>query len=166
MLGITFLKRGTSHILLRIRRTSRSAYCSWSFFHETGQARQLFHPSHKVRSMSTLPLKADTGRAHWDVRFVPKADVSRCSKIRHASSFAKRFIVRSCRKAAALQETPSGKRRDRAAGLRAAGKVDRNSVCRSRRLNRRGARAASTRDQAASLNPVLCLGKATCPLSM
>jgi hypothetical protein len=29
MLGITFLKRGTSHILLRIRRTSRFAYCSW-----------------------------------------------------------------------------------------------------------------------------------------
>jgi hypothetical protein len=25
--------------------------------------------------MSTLPLKADTGRAHWDVRFVPKADI-------------------------------------------------------------------------------------------
>jgi hypothetical protein len=30
--------------------------------------------------MSALPPKADIAERNWDVRFVPKADVSRCSK--------------------------------------------------------------------------------------
>jgi hypothetical protein len=31
--------------------------------------------------MSALPPKADIGSARRDVRFVPKADIARCSKI-------------------------------------------------------------------------------------
>jgi hypothetical protein len=30
--------------------------------------------------MSALPPKADIGECHWDVRFVPKADILRCEK--------------------------------------------------------------------------------------
>jgi hypothetical protein len=29
--------------------------------------------------MSALPPKADIGKVHWDVRFVPKADILHCS---------------------------------------------------------------------------------------
>jgi quercetin dioxygenase-like cupin family protein len=49
-LGIIFLKRETSHIPLRIRRTCRFAYCSWKSFRKTGQVRRLLHLSHNERA--------------------------------------------------------------------------------------------------------------------
>ena len=33
-----------------------------------------------VQSMSALPPKADIAERDWNVRFVPKADIMRCSK--------------------------------------------------------------------------------------
>jgi hypothetical protein len=41
-----------------------------------GQKQTLGH----VRVMSALPPKADIGTYSWDVCFVPKADILRCSK--------------------------------------------------------------------------------------
>ena len=35
--------------------------------------------------MSALPPKADIGTQSWNVRFVPKADILRCSKERRYS---------------------------------------------------------------------------------
>jgi hypothetical protein len=43
-----------------------------------GQKQTLAH----VRVMSALPLKADIGTQPRNVRFVPKADILRCSKER------------------------------------------------------------------------------------
>jgi hypothetical protein len=45
-LGSTFLKRGTSHIPLRIKRNCRFACDLWRFFRKTGQLPVLFHQSH------------------------------------------------------------------------------------------------------------------------
>jgi len=47
--------------------------------------------------MSALPPKADIGAQSWNVRFVPKADILRCSKERRYS------ITTS-----AIESTPSG----------------------------------------------------------
>jgi hypothetical protein len=38
-----------------------------------------------ISTMSALPPKADISRAHWDVRFVPKADILRCREERRYS---------------------------------------------------------------------------------
>ena len=46
-LGTISLKRGTSHIPLRIRQTCRSTYCFSRFFRKTGQVRRLFHLIHR-----------------------------------------------------------------------------------------------------------------------
>ena len=46
-----------------------------------GQKRTLGH----VRAMSALPPKADIGTQPRDVRFVPKADILRCSEERRCS---------------------------------------------------------------------------------
>jgi hypothetical protein len=48
--------------------------------------------------MSALPPKADIAERNWDVRFVPKADKVRCSKItllEHLVSPAEQFIWKS-----------------------------------------------------------------------
>jgi hypothetical protein len=34
----------------------------------------------RSNGLSALPPKADIGSAHWDVRFVPKADITQSSK--------------------------------------------------------------------------------------
>ena len=45
----TFLKRGTSRILLRTNRICRYAYCLWRFFQKTGRLRRLLHLRHNER---------------------------------------------------------------------------------------------------------------------
>ena len=47
--------------------------------------------------MSALPPKADIGAQSWNVRFVPKADILRCSKER-------RYPIAS----SAIESTPGG----------------------------------------------------------
>jgi hypothetical protein len=50
-----------------------------------------------VRPMSALPPKADIAESDWHVRFVPKADILRCSKER-------RYSIAS----SAIESTPGG----------------------------------------------------------
>jgi hypothetical protein len=47
--------------------------------------------SRGVQSMSALPPKADIAVRDWDVRFVPKPDVSNCSKISYSNTSSARF---------------------------------------------------------------------------
>jgi hypothetical protein len=42
-----------------------------------GQKRTLEH----LRAMSALPPKADIAERDWNIRFVPKAEVSKCKRI-------------------------------------------------------------------------------------
>jgi hypothetical protein len=48
--------------------------------------------SEDVKAMSALPPKADIGTQLWNVRFVPKANVSRCRKISSKSGLFDHFV--------------------------------------------------------------------------
>jgi hypothetical protein len=47
--------------------------------------------------MSALPPKADIGRAHWDVRFVPKADIEPLIRLsrRRVAGAAQALVARA-----------------------------------------------------------------------